>query len=292
MRRYWFVTNARSGSTAEAVAADIRETLSAMGHAMAGRTTFPDDDLPSPDALVHAGVAWMVVYAGDGTANAVLTALDAWDGAILILPGGTMNLLARTLHGEHDAMAILRRLADQPPRHVSLPFVEAGGQHAYAGLILGPATRWAAAREAVRDGQVGRLIRAVRLAWRRSFGAGLRLAGVPELTRRYQAVFATPYKDHIDLAAVDTRTWRKLFDLGQMALTDDWTNAQGVTRAFSTSFRITERGGTSALFDGEPHRLPAGAEITLRHGPANIIATFLAQAPWSASGWRSSSDGA
>lgn len=273
MRRYWFVTNARSGSTAETVAADIRDTLSAMGHDMAGRTGFPDDALPSPDALVHAGVAWIVVYAGDGTVNAVLTALHAWNGAILILPGGTMNLLARTLHGEHDAMAILRRLADQPPRHVSLPFAEADGHHAYAGLILGPATRWAAAREAVRDGQVGRLIRAVRLAWRRSFGAGLRLAGVPELTRRYQAVFGTPYKDHIDLAAVDTRTWRKLFDLGWMALTDDWTNAQGVTRAFSTSFRLAGRRAIPALFDGEPRQLLPGCDITLRQSTANIIAT-------------------
>uniref|UniRef100_UPI00289912E1 diacylglycerol/lipid kinase family protein n=1 Tax=Sphingomonas sp. TaxID=28214 RepID=UPI00289912E1 len=147
MRRYWFVTNARSGSTAETVAADIRDTLSAMGHDVAGRTGLPNDDLPSPDALARAGVEWMVVYAGDGTVNTVLTALDAWDGAILILPGGTMNLLARTLHGERDALAILRRLADHPPRHVSLPFAEADGHHAYAGLILGPATRWAAARE-------------------------------------------------------------------------------------------------------------------------------------------------
>ncbi len=273
MRRYWFVTNARSGSTAETVAADIRDTLSAMGHDMAGRTGFPDDDLPSSDLLTRAGVAWMVVYAGDGTVNAVLTALDAWDGAILILPGGTMNLLARTLHGERDALAILRRLADQPPRHVSLPFVETDGHHAYAGLILGPATRWAAAREAVRDGQVGRLIRTVRLAWRRSFGAGLRVAGVPELDRRYQAVFATPCEGHIDLAAVDTRTWRKLFDLGRMALTDDWTNAQGVTRARSTSFRLAGRRAIPALFDGEPRQLQPGCDITLCQSTANIIAT-------------------
>lgn len=284
MRRYWFVTNARSGSTAETVAAEIRDTLSAMGHDMAGRTGFPDDALPSPDLLARAGVEWMVVYAGDGTVNAVLTALHAWDGAILILPGGTMNLLATTLHGEHDAMAILRRLTNHPPRRVSLPFAEADGHHAYAGLILGPATRWAAAREAVRDGRIGRLILAVRLAWRRSFGTGLRLAGVPALPRRYQAVFVTPHSDRLDLAAVDARTWQRLFDLGRMALTDDWTNAQGVTRTQSPGFRVAGRGGTPALFDGEPHRLPAGAEVTLRHGPANIIATSRGQAPWSASG--------
>ena len=275
MRRFWFVTNGRSGSTADTVAAQITDTLSAMGHEMAGQTGFPDEALPSTDMLASVGADGVVVYAGVGTINAVLTALKAWEGEILILPGGTMNLLAKTLHGDGEALAILHRLADQPPRRVSLPFAEADGRHAYAGLILGPATRWAHAREAVRNGRARRLIQAVALAWRRSFGAGLRIADVPELKRRYQALFVTPMDDHLELAAVDARTWHRLFDLGRMALTEDWTRAQGVTCARTPTFRV--RGGkpVSALFDGEPHRLPPGTAIRLTRSRSHILATII-----------------
>ena len=55
MRRFWFVTNGRSGSTADTVAAQITDTLSATGHEMAGQTGFPDEALPSTDMLASVG---------------------------------------------------------------------------------------------------------------------------------------------------------------------------------------------------------------------------------------------
>src|SRR5688572_11847913 len=70
------------------------------GFEVARLVRFPDEPLPSPAGLAGAGVDCVAVYAGDGTVNTLVTGLYGWDGAVLVLPGGTMNLLAKRLHGD------------------------------------------------------------------------------------------------------------------------------------------------------------------------------------------------
>jgi len=82
---------ARFGSTTEAKCDAIEALFAERGLLLVGRTLFPDDGLPSLDALARAEVNTVVLFAGDGMINAALCVLAAWDGGILILPGGTMN---------------------------------------------------------------------------------------------------------------------------------------------------------------------------------------------------------
>ena len=126
------------------------------GLILAGRTRFPDDAIPDAAALAVANVDTVVLFAGDGTINAALCALADWDGAFLILPGGTMNMLAKMLHGDADPAAIVHA-AHHASRRVALPYVEAGPHRAFVGLIVGPAAHWGRAREAARaDRRSGR----------------------------------------------------------------------------------------------------------------------------------------
>lgn len=260
MQRLWFISNIRSGSATQAGCEAIEAVCAEKGLALAGRTRFPDDPLPDPAELAAARVDTLMLFAGDGTINAALCHYADWDGAILVLPGGTMNLLAKTLHGD-SAPADIIHAAHLRQHRVALPFAEAGRLRAFVGLIVGPAAHWVRAREAAREGRFARLLRAAMQAWRRTFGDHVRITGVPGLGRRYQAILATPGADGLAVAGIDARDWRAIVELGWDWLKGDWMAARAVTATRATGFTLAGRKPVLALFDGEPERLPPGTRI-------------------------------
>ena len=261
MERLWFITNPQSGSATLEKCDALEAVFAERGLTLAGRTGFPDASIPSAAELVAAKVDTVVLFAGDGTINAALCALAEWDGAFLILPGGTMNLLAKALHGDAEPAAIIHA-AHADGRRVALPYVEAGPHRAFVGLILGPAAHWGRAREAARKGRTARGLGAIRSAWRRTFGKGLRVAGVPGMHGRYQAVFVHPDPAGLDVAAIDARDWGSIAELGWNWLTGDWIAARAVTDRRTDRLRPLCRRPVLALFDGEPVTLQPDAEVS------------------------------
>ena len=260
MQKLWFITNPKSGTATPAKADALAALFAESGLTLVGRTAFPDDALPTPQSLDAAEVDTVVLYAGDGTINAAVTALADWTGAVLILPGGTMNLLAKLLHGPAEPPAIVAAAATQG-RIVALPCVEAGGQRALVGLILGPAANWVRARELVRAGRLRGLGRALRHAWRRTFGRGIRLDGVPGLKHGAQAVLVRAEVGRLDIAAIDARDFGALARLGWEWLTGDWVAASEVTQCHTSAFRTRGDKPALALVDGEPIMLEPGSTI-------------------------------
>ena len=120
MERLWFITNPGSGSTTNAKCEAIEAVFAEHGLALVGRTHFPDEPLPEARQLDAARADCVVLFAGDGTINAALCALSDWDGSFLVLPGGTMNLLAGRLHESGDPHAIIHA-AHEGARRIALP---------------------------------------------------------------------------------------------------------------------------------------------------------------------------
>ncbi len=81
------------------------------------RAETPDDIDGALDAALAGGAARVAVAGGDGTLQAVVTALLARDPApttsLLALPGGRTNFVARDLGFHRDADAALSRLLDR-----------------------------------------------------------------------------------------------------------------------------------------------------------------------------------
>lgn len=273
MERLWFITNPASGTTSHAKCEALEAVFAERGLTLVGRTNFPEDRLPEPAALDAERVDTVVLFAGDGTINAALCALEQWEGAFLILPGGTMNLLAKGLHSETDPHKILHA-AHRCDRRVALPYVRAGANRAFVGLILGPAASWFRAREAVREGRLVRLVRAVRVAWRNTFGdRGIRVRGTPGLGDRYQAILVTPRPDGLSLAGIEARDWKSIVQLGWEWLTGDWIAAQAVREAHTDAFRVRGNRPVLALFDGEPVTLDPRETIKAGRSLETFIAT-------------------
>ncbi|MES2988675.1 MAG: diacylglycerol kinase family protein [Pseudomonadota bacterium] len=273
MQNLWFITNPNSGTATRAKCDALEAVIKERGLDLAGRTEFPDEKLPEGKALDAAGVDTVVLFAGDGTINAALCALSEWKGDFLILPGGTMNLLAKALHSDMDPQEIIHA-AHLEKRRMALPYVEAGKHRAFVGLILGPAAAWARAREAARKGKIGRMFSAARSAWRRTFHRrGIRVEGARGLGDHYQAVFVFPHIDGLDVAAVDAREWSAIAKLGWDWVTGDWVAAHAVTEARTDQLRVLGDKPVLALFDGEPVNLDPREKIVAGKSMERFITT-------------------
>ncbi|WP_296721831.1 diacylglycerol kinase family protein [Erythrobacter sp.] len=147
----WLVVNPASGSNEAASAETLAAALQKRGWSVSRTITFPDQPLPTPAALDAAAIAMVVVYAGDGTVNALINGLAGWGGAVLVLPGGTMNLLAKRLHRSLDMDDIFDIVAGGGARRCRPACVRCDGRLALAGLLVGPGTQWNRVRESMRD---------------------------------------------------------------------------------------------------------------------------------------------
>lgn len=275
MRNLWFITNPGSGSSTTEKCEALAALFADHGLTLVGRTTFPADAMPDPKALDSAGVDTVVLFAGDGTINTAIRRLSDWNGSILILPGGTMNLLAKTLHGNADPAAIILATHGKT-RLVDLPYVAAGDHRAYVGLILGPAASWVHARELVRAGRLRGLARAVRHAWARTFGRGIRVGGASGLPSGAQAILISPEGSSLTLSAIDARDWGTIAKLGWDWMTGDWVAATAITQVHADRVHLLGKKPVLALFDGEPEQLAPSVPIHSGKTPARFISTLPA----------------
>lgn len=190
----WLVINSASGSFSEQAVADLLCQMKAHGLGPARIVAIPDEPVPDRAALEVAGVELLTIFTGDGTVNSVVCGLYNWEGVVLILPGGTQNLLAKALHGDVPAPAILVRLGEgllQPQRR---HMVRTSQGDALCEVVAGPGAHWSDVREAMREGDLGGMANTLSEAIGQSTGGALVQIAEPELGKAdgYPAVRAHP----------------------------------------------------------------------------------------------------
>ena len=161
----WLVINRASGSNSQDAVAAVYEALAGAG-AEPARMVDAADGLPDRAALDVAEVTHMVVFGGDGTVNALATGIEGWGGALLVLPGGTANLLARALHGDREATEIAAGFARM--KRVRRGCIRSAQGTALVEVLAGPGAAWSDVREGMRNGAVGEVAGATVEAIRQS----------------------------------------------------------------------------------------------------------------------------
>ena len=101
------ICNTQSGSHDEAVRDQIAELCRTHGAPLVATFALPEDEIPDATELQLQRIDLLIVWTGDGTINAAAIKAAGWDGAILVLPGGTLNLLSKALHGDRPVTEIL-----------------------------------------------------------------------------------------------------------------------------------------------------------------------------------------
>ena len=186
--------NPASGSYDPALPDRLRGLAEGGGAAIERVIHFPDNDLPTIADLDAAGIDILAIHTGDGTINSAIRRLAGWHGAVLPLPGGTMNLLSRHLHGDASPDAILSAALVGDYRLTRVAMIAGEAQDsdlsALVGLFAGPTTAWGDVRETIRRVDLGALAEAIPRAITATFeGDQVRLEGDDQ---RFPAIYVEP----------------------------------------------------------------------------------------------------
>lgn len=276
-RTLWLVTNAGSGSNNPAAVETLQGCCGEHGFSIARLVRFPDEPLPTPADLAAAGIDCVAVYAGDGTVNACVTGLYGWDGAVLVLPGGTMNLLARRLHGAAPVERIVEAVATGGSRRVRPLVARTRQGDALAGLLAGPGTAWYAVREAMREADVAGMVAGASEALSETTGGPMLHCRAPALGREsgYPLIEVTPGEWGLQLDGFYAQTAGDYFAQGWAMLRRQFR--EGPHDRLGLVERATLEGDSGGpvgvLIDGEPADSGPAEEIAVARCEVDLLAT-------------------
>jgi hypothetical protein len=276
-QRIWLVVNDASGSNDEQAIETLERSCAGSGLGLERVVRFPEQPLPTGPELGSAGISLVAVFAGDGTVNALVNGLAGWGGAVLVLPGGTMNLLYHRLHGEREVDEVLDLVAAGEAARVRPGVIACRAGTALADLLAGPGTRWYEVREAMRQADVLALAGSAAQA----LGETLATPGIvcrePAVGREegYPLVMLTPTDEGIRVSGFYAETpgeflegsWallRRRFREGphdELGLVDRITLASTVDEPFGI------------LIDGEKGESPSQEEFRLVRCGVDLLAT-------------------
>jgi hypothetical protein len=253
------ICNSQSGSHDPAIQDAIVEACQAAGAPLAAIFALPGDDIPDAAALRTQGIDLLLVWTGDGTINAAASGAAGWDGAVLPLPGGTLNLLSKTLHGDRPAPEILADALDGKGRRRAVPIVRSEAGDAFITIVAGPATRWAEVRETMRqDGLVEAAGSAPEALDEMLNAPGVRVAGQEQA---YPAIILTPTENGLRADGILTERPGDVMRHGLAWLGGDFRDGPSETIATAAMLTLESAQPIGLELDGEMAELGRRAKF-------------------------------
>lgn len=265
------VCNTQSGSHDEAVREQIVELCHDHGVPLVATFALPDDDIPDVAELTRQGIDLLLVWTGDGTINAAAIKAAGWDGAILVLPGGTLNLLSKALHGDRPVTEILADALQDTVRRRTIPIIRSDAGEAFITVIAGPATRWAEVRETMRQDGLIEASRAAPDALDAMTNApGVNVAGHEQA---YSAVILTPTPQGIRADGILTDGTGDVLRHGLAWLGGDFRDGPSEEITCRDTIILESAAAISLEYDGELAEMPSPARFRLGTSAVDFVAT-------------------
>lgn len=270
--------NERSGSNTERSVELLQQAWVQAGGTIARTLRFPHDDLPTAAQLDAKGVGRLVIFTGDGTLNAAITVLYGWTGQIAVLPGGTMNLLSKRLHGPDAEMdEIIQRLADGAFRAVRPLVARCDRGDALAGLLTGPGTAWASVREAMRDFDLAGIAQGTGAAVAETTSGSMVRCLEPEMGRAdgYPLIEFTPSHRGMQLDAYHAEGAGEVLQQSFALLRRNFRAGPHTRLGLvdAVTLETVDGAALQVLIDGEPATLPPRATFTVAPCEVDLLAT-------------------
>jgi hypothetical protein len=274
-RNIWLVRNEASGSNDEEALAALEGHCAEAGFHLARQICFPDEGLPAPAELDRAGIELVAVFTGDGTASSLVAALAGWSGAILVLPGGTMNLLYHRLHGQREMAEVIALAASGQARRRRPGVIRCPQGTATVDLLAGPGTSWYEVREAMREADM----LAVADSAAQALGETLGDPGIAcrEVGREegYPLVMLTPHDGGIEISGFHAETPGELVAQGWALLRRNFREGPHDVLGLLSRVTLHSTDGRpfGLLLDGEKKEAPGTQEFVLAPCEVDLLAT-------------------
>lgn len=263
--------NSQSGSHDPAIHDAIVEACRAAGTPLVATFALPHDKIPDAAALRAQDIDLLLVWTGDGTINAAASGAAGWDGALLPLPGGTLNLLSKALHGDRPAPGILTDALGGKGRRRTIPVIRGKDGDAFITIVAGPATRWAEVRETMRQDGLLEAAGAAPDALDEMLNApGVRVAGHGQA---YPAIILTPTEAGVRADGILTEGTADMLRHGLAWLGGDFRDGPSEEIASGETIILESEAPISLEYDGELRETPSPARFALGTSTVDFIAT-------------------
>ena len=275
-RDLWLIINSGAGSNTCAAIATLEEHCGSRGFHIAGKTAFPGDDLPPPADLDKAGIPTLAIFTGDGTMNAAIDHVSGWSGSVLVLPGGTMNLLSQRMHGEADVETIVERVSRGACRRVRPKIARCEAGNGFAGILAGPGTVWNNVREAMREKDLIGLAERTREALAETTGGAPVRCAEPQLGKAegYPLLELTPSERGLQIDAFYAEDAGEFLQQSWAVLRHDFRTGPHDRLGLPDTVRLeSPENEISLLLDGEPATISNGTTIALATCDVDLLAT-------------------
>jgi len=256
------IYNERSGGFDAALIDELEALFAQAGRPITRKQALGEGDLLTADEARKEGLDLIIVLSGDGSISAAADALEGWEGTLLILPGGTMNLLSGALHGDLSAPDIASAwLADEGER-LRVPMIRAGKLTAYAGIVAGPTALWGDVREDLRNLDIAALGESVPRALSATLDeTGVRIEGQ---TAQFPAIYLEPSPDGICAYGIQASGAADLFKHGVAWLKGDFRDGPSEPLGSHDALDLTATNNAmEMLVDGERRSLEGALKAQL-----------------------------
>lgn len=220
----------------------------------------------------------LIVLGGDGTARNVAEFAPSNAPPLMLLPGGTLNVLPRALYGERAwPEALTEALENGVVKR--LPTGKANGTPFFVAAIFGEPTLLARAREAVREGQFLRAIRRFNHFTKRAFTHRVRAKAGNQPAQKVAAVgvLCPSFSGEVEGKELEwvTLDASRLLDLARVSwrsMSNAWRDDPAIEIGQCKSGEISSLGLIPATLDGEPKTFVSSIKITYNPNGPRVLA--------------------
>jgi diacylglycerol kinase family enzyme len=277
------IINPLSRTVPKGASDELKAAIEVSGHELVSLVSTSEDLETNAQAAAKSGADAIIVWGGDGTLACVLSICGAEGLPVLTLPGGTMNMLPRRLHGEGSWHEVLSRVLAEPEERV-IAAGDVEGHRFYVAALFGKLTGLAESREAVRKGQLldaaqtlmeGDVLNVeTRLSLRcgKAGNPGKDGSDVIGAVAAAVALTSGP-RPAFDVAAIDPANPLELFSTAMDAMIHGWKGAEAVERDVTSSVTIEGLEGVPipCTLDGEQMQFDTPVEVRLIKRAAKVL---------------------
>lgn len=268
----WLVCNEASGSNGEAAVEAVITAFGDAGLSVDRVLRFPDEPAPAAAELDAAGVDILSVFGGDGTTHSVVATAYGWGGKVLVLPGGTMNLLAKRMHGDRSAPEIIADLAAGTIRTARPNVIKSRHGIGLTGSLAGPGTVWNEVREAMRKANIVEFVATAREAISQSASGPKVVCAEVDCGREdgYAAITVVPHDDGLEANGYYAESLRDFAGQGIALINRNFRDGPHDELGRHAQLRLVCTTGEpmGLLIDGEP--FDGGPEEIFELAPCEV----------------------
>jgi diacylglycerol kinase family enzyme len=211
----------------------------------------------------------LVVLGGDGTIRTAAERCTEEGPYLLPLPGGTLNMLSRALHGDVSWEDALENTFAAPSTRM-LSGGRVADKRFFIAAIVGAPSLWAEARESIREGEIVDAIEKGSVAFQHMFETKVQYLISEKIKGEAEAVAVicpliseemSDSEQALEAAAIEVENVAEVISLLTVAAFGKWRDNRNIVLTKTNQVRVQSSKDIPGILDGEKVNLGRSAEI-------------------------------